>query len=312
MFRRALVSVGCLAVLIGSTARAEDRDATARSVDFFAAKSSGDLEIKLIPKDATRATVIVKNTTDQPLRIELPAAFAGVPVLAQIGGLGGGGLGGGGLGGGGLGGGLGVGGGGGQSFGGGFGGGGLGGGLGGGGLGGGGIGGAGGGGGFFNLPPDSTKKIKLATVCLEHGKQDPNPRLAYDLVPIEQVTHDGQVIELCAMLGRGEIDQVSAQAAAWHLANGLSWLELANKVKVRHLNGASELFFSRRTCSARYSSFMSHPVGHSPGRRMPSRSARQTILPGSDHGDSIAVIRSCMSCQVSFLAAGLRNRYEGW
>ena len=83
---------------------------------------SGDIEVQFIPKNAEEARVLVKNKTKQPLRIEMPAAFAGVPVLAQFGG---GGMGGGGMGGGGMGGG-----GGGQGMGGGMGGGGMGGGMG--------------------------------------------------------------------------------------------------------------------------------------------------------------------------------------
>jgi hypothetical protein len=46
------------------------------------------------------------------------------------------------------------------------------------------------------------------------------------------------------MLGRGEIEQSAAQAAAWHLANGLTWQQLTNKTGVRHINGTAEPFFS--------------------------------------------------------------------
>ena len=38
-----------------------------------------------------------------------------------------------------------------------------------------------------------------------------------------------EVIELLKMFGRGELDFASAQAATWHLNNGLSWQELASK-----------------------------------------------------------------------------------
>ena len=46
------------------------------------------------------------------------------------------------------------------------------------------------------------------------------------------------------MLGRGELDQTTAQAAAWNLSDGLSWTELAQKVKVKHLNGSVKMYFS--------------------------------------------------------------------
>ena len=108
----------------------------------------------------------------------------------------------------------------------------------------GGMGGMRGGGGFFNVAPAAVRKVKVATVCLEHGKLDPNPRVPYTLKPIESFTTDSKVIELCGMLGRGEIDQHAAQAAAWHLTDGLTWRQLLAKIKARHLNGTTEQYFT--------------------------------------------------------------------
>jgi hypothetical protein len=158
------------------------------------------------------------------LTIRLPEAFAGVPVLAQRRG------GGAGAGGGALGNVAGTGGGN-QGIGGGFGGGGLGGGI-------------GGGGGLFNIGPERVVKLKVVTVCLEHGKKEPGPRVAYDLVPLSALTADPAVVEVVRRVGLGEIPQPAAQAAAWHLANGLSWQELADKIGVQHLSGATEPYFS--------------------------------------------------------------------
>ncbi|MBI2480893.1 MAG: hypothetical protein HYV60_20365 [Planctomycetia bacterium] len=209
-----------------------------RAVGLFEAMDKGDVAVRFIPKDATEANVLIENKTDKPLTIKFPEAFAGVPVLAQFGGGGGGFGGGGGDPGGGLGGG---GGGGGQGLGGG--GGGLGGG--GGGFGGGGGGFGGGGGGFFNVAPQKVTKVKVPCVCLEHGKPDPTPRMNYKIVPIDTLTKDPNVIEVCKMLGYGEIPQNAAQAAAWNLANGLSWQELAvkNRVELKTV-GYAERFFA--------------------------------------------------------------------
>ncbi len=205
----------------------------AEEVELFAAMESGDIEVKLILKDSTAGTVTIANKTKKPLKIKLPDAFAGVPVAAQFGGGPGGGGGcpggGGGFGGGGGGGGNQGAGGGGGGFGGG---------------GGGGFGGGGGGGGVFNVAPEKAGKIKVVAVCLEHGKDDPNPRIAYDLKPIESFTQDQKVIEVVKMLARGEIDQHSAQAATWHLANGLSFEALAAKIGKKHLNGTVEPYFT--------------------------------------------------------------------
>ncbi|MEZ6137714.1 MAG: hypothetical protein R3C53_22735 [Pirellulaceae bacterium] len=208
------------------------------TVDIFRAMEEGKIDVQFIPKDASQATVIVKNLGDKPLNVEVPKAFGAVHVLPQMmGGMGGMGMGGMGGGMGGMGGGMGgmgggMGGMGGQGMGGGgMGGmGGMGGGMG--GMGGG-MGGMGGmGGGMFRVAPDRPAKMKVPCVCLEHGKQDPNPRMKYKLVPIEQINDDPRVAKLCEFLGEGSLAQNTAQAAAWHMANGLSWQELAQKNRI--------------------------------------------------------------------------------
>lgn len=225
------------------------------TVEMFEAIASGDIEVTVKNKDATQANIIVKNNSDRPLAINMPPAFATVPVLRQRGGgfggggLGGGGLGGGGLGGGGLGGGgfgtgngQGVGGG----FGGGLGGGGFGGGgFGGGGLGGGGGGGRGGGGGVFNIPPGRDGKVTIKTFCLEHGKPDPRPRMDYTIAPIDTLSTDPAVAEICQMVANDEVSQNIAQAAAWNLANELSWEFLLNKNRIERMDGSFVRFFAR-------------------------------------------------------------------
>ncbi|MCE9531908.1 MAG: hypothetical protein K8T89_12405 [Planctomycetes bacterium] len=192
------------------------------SVDLFEGMQSGKLEVKMIVKDSTEGRIMIKNTSDQPLNVRLPETFAGVPVLAQFGGGGGG---------------MGAGGGGNQGVGGGMGGGG-----GGGGMGGGGGGGAGGG--FFNVPAEQVGDVKFACVCLDHGKADPNPNKQYEIRPLESYTTKPAVIELCRLLGQGQVPQRAAQAAAWHLNNNMSWQELAAKA-IKHLTGDSEPYFSQ-------------------------------------------------------------------
>ncbi|MEQ8788214.1 MAG: hypothetical protein RIC55_18035 [Pirellulaceae bacterium] len=198
------------------------------SVEMFKAIESGDIEVTLIPKDATEATILLTNKSKKPLAVSLPEAFVGVPVMAQFGGGGFGGGGGGfGGGGGGFGGGGGT-----QGVGGGF----------------GGMGGMGGfGGGFMNVDADTTRKVKVKAVCLEHGKDDPSPRVKYEIKPISSFTDKAEVHEVCKMLGRGEVPQNVAQAAAWHLMDGLSWAELAAKDRVFiRRTGYREKFFSRQ------------------------------------------------------------------
>ncbi len=204
-----------------------------RSLGLFDAMRTGDIEVRFIAPNAEQSQVLIKNLGDGPVDIQLPPAFGAVHVLAQAGGYGGGGFGGGGGrgGGGGLGGG-GFGGGGGQALGGGFGGAGGGGGLNAGALNGAGLGGGGGGlggGGFFRIAEGKTRKLFVNTVCLEHGKPDPNRRFVYKIVPLEKVSGDPKLADLCRLLGQGQVSQPVAQAAAWHLANGLSWDTLQHK-----------------------------------------------------------------------------------
>ena len=217
-----------LAALVGpfsstqGASPASSARAASAAIDLFAAQATGQIEVQPILQDSTAGTVVIANKTGAPLSIRLPDAFAGVPVLAQRGrGVGGGA------------GNLGATGGANQRIGGAFGGGG--------GLGGGGI---GGGGGVFSIAPERASKLKFAAVCLDHGKPDPNPRVAYKLVPIDAATSDDRVIEVVKMLGRDDIDQPEAQAAAWHFASGLGWQQLADKIGVKHLSGATVPYFS--------------------------------------------------------------------
>lgn len=199
-----------------------------KPVDLFDAMKGGDIDVKFIAKNSREGQLLVKNKTDQPLTIKLPDAFAAVPVLAQAAAGAGGNRGGN------------------RSYGGGnnqsqnqgIGGGG---GFGGGGIGGGG--GRGGGGGAFDVAPEKVAKIKLETVCLEHGKKEPSASVPYEIRPIDTFTSDPKVQELCKLLGAGELNQHAAQAAAWHLANHMTWEQLTDK-KTHHLLGGDTIYFS--------------------------------------------------------------------
>lgn len=213
-FRRALLALAASLAVTPVVAFAQEK--AGDKVELFQAMADKQIEVKYIPKNAEEARVIIKNKTNKPLNIELPEAFAGVPVLAQagFGGAGGGAAGG-------------------QVGGGGFGG------------GGGGAGGAGGGqgGGFFmNVAPEKQGEIKVATLCLEHGKPDPRPAMAYEIKPLASVISDPATQELVKMFGKGQLNHASAQAAAWHLANKMSWEELSAK-RIKRASGASYPYF---------------------------------------------------------------------
>ena len=174
--------------------------------DMFDGIADGDISVKLIPKDSRESRVLIENKTDKPLSVKLPDAFGAVPVLAQAAGGANGSSNNAS-----------------QSMGGGMGG--------------------GGGMGMFNVPPEKIAQFKVPTVCLEHGKPEPRPAIAYEIQPIESVTDKPEVQELCRMLGTGQINQRAAQVAAWNLNNGMSWQQLAAK-QLQYANGASEPYFT--------------------------------------------------------------------
>ena len=112
--RRFALSVAALAAIALAAApcsvRAEGGKVEVETISagLFEAMDAGQVDVKIIPQDATKANVLIKNLTDKPIDLRLPTAFASVPVLAQgmmgggMGGMGGGGMGG--MGGGGMGG----------------------------------------------------------------------------------------------------------------------------------------------------------------------------------------------------------------
>lgn len=209
----------------------------AEATDLFAAETQGLVAVRYIPNDSRSAQVIVTNRTNRPVTLRLPLAFAGVPVLAQMGGgmggMGGGG-GGAGFGAGGIGGGP-------QT---------TGGGMGGQGMNGMGGGGAGGGGGAFSIPPQKTRVLRIATVCLEHGKPEPSSRYPYKLAEIDSFSSDPKLTLVLESLGRGELPQKVAQAAAWHLSNGMSWERLAAEA-IDHAGGVpDEAYFTTAELTA--------------------------------------------------------------
>ena len=48
---------------------------------------------------------------------------------------------------------------------------------------------------------------------------------------------------MCRMLANDEIAQPVAQAAAWNVANGLSWRELLVKNRIERMDGSYERYF---------------------------------------------------------------------
>lgn len=199
-------------------------DPNAPQVGLFDGMHDGTINVKVVPQNSNGGTIYIENPTNKPVTVDLPDAFVAVPVLRQFGGGGRGGGGAGGAGGAG------------QAMGGG----GVGG-MGGGGIGGGGL----GGGGMFSIPPEHTAKLPFRSVCLEHGKTDPDPTMNYTLIPVSQFSDNQDLSALLSMIGKSTIDTQVAQAAAWNLASNMSWQDLANKHSPE-AGFTDQLFFSQQ------------------------------------------------------------------
>ena len=186
-------------------------------VGMFAALDAGDVEVSVVPRDASRLTMQIKNKTDRPLSIEVPRAFAAVPVLAQFapfpqanqqnnnaqasqqlgvannnnqnaqGPFNNPGI--------------------------------------------------------FNVPAGKVIKLKLPCVCLEYGKPTPDSRMPYAVTPLESVVDRPEIGAALESLARGDASRSVVQVAAWHYANGKSWKELAD-MRVSHIGSFDEPRFS--------------------------------------------------------------------
>lgn len=218
-----VLAMGIVSSVSSSFAANKGIKADHRQVNLFNAMEQGLVDVKFVAKSTMDSTLTVRNKSGEPLLVDMPSAFAGVPIVAQFDAPGGfdGGFGGGR--GGGFGGLAGMGGGnrGGsgqssanQSVGGGM---------------GGGMGGGGMGGGAFYIAPEKSVSEKVRIVCLEHGKKDPRPSVKYQIVPLDRFTQNRTTQVLCQMLGDPNVDQYAVQAAVWNEENNVSFKEMSQK-----------------------------------------------------------------------------------
>jgi hypothetical protein len=252
LWGRASLSLACLAVALLTFSFGAQKgpikklrlDPQAAQVELFEAEGAGLLGLRMVQKDAHQGNLFIENKSSQPLTVQLPQAIVGVHILKQLppGGffqqgnnantgnansnsgsgqgqpVGAGGANQNGVSG--------------QSN---------------------GIGVNNGnnpfGNGIFSIPPEKVVQIPLKSVCLAYGKPDPQPRMTYQVVPLESYTPDPVLQELLKSFGTGSLDQMAVQAAAWHLADHLSWNEVAAK-QIRHLGAVPVPYFNQAQIQA--------------------------------------------------------------
>lgn len=210
---------------------AQPYHSAAETVNLFEAIKQGTLSVKVIPRDSKQCRLFITNEADREVNVQMPAALAAVPVLAQLFpndpapaqnsssvpqrvGIGnpfgqqnpmqmgpnmqGGPM-------------MNPGN---QPF-------------------------------FapFCIAPEKVAQLRLPTVCLDYGHPDPRPAMRYRLVPITEVGEPKELELLCRRLGYDPESQRVAQAAAWHYCDEKSWEELQGIV-VRRLARPDQSFFS--------------------------------------------------------------------
>ncbi|MBT4865998.1 MAG: hypothetical protein HON53_12910 [Planctomycetaceae bacterium] len=230
----ALFAVVCLTGAKKGPIKKLTFDPDAPVVELFDGIDNGTFEVRVAPKNEFSAKVFITNTTDKPQTVQLPKAAVGVHVLKQflpqqIGGSGFGDT-------------SGSQGGGGQQTGG--------------NLQSTGSQGSQGqfpfsgnnGNGFFSIPAESIVQLQFNTVCLNHGDPTPRLKMTYELRRVEDRVKSEALRVLLAGYNPRRIDRKTMQAAAWHLANDMSWKQLAAK-KVTAIGLIATPYLSRKQLS---------------------------------------------------------------
>jgi hypothetical protein len=101
--------------------------------------------------------------------------------------------------------------------------------------------------GFATIPAGKSIQLQMRTVCLHYGRPEPIAKMTYRLTPVEEFTTDPVLAELLENYSP-RTDQDAMQAAAWHVANGMSWDKLA-QLPQSGLAATGARLFNRRDVS---------------------------------------------------------------
>ncbi|MGI9427143.1 MAG: hypothetical protein ACR2NM_00685, partial [Bythopirellula sp.] len=73
---------------------------------------------------------------------------------------------------------------------------------------------------LVDLKPGQQRRLRIESVCLDHGKRTPNARMKYDVVPLADYKPGAELAELMNIFGQDRYSQPAVQAVAWHYASG--------------------------------------------------------------------------------------------
>lgn len=102
---------------------------------------------------------------------------------------------------------------------------------------------------LFSIPAEKVVQLSTKGLCLAHGKPNPRPRLTYELARLETVNNNPALAEVIQSYARNDVTSPVAQAAVWHLADSLSWQNLAAKQNNR-LGRPDTPYFTRSQIDA--------------------------------------------------------------
>ena len=105
--------------------------------------------------------------------------------------------------------------------------------------------------GLFTIPAEKTVRLRLRSVCLEHGKPSPSSLKTYELRPIESQVQDKALVLILKKFDPRYDDWEMVQAIAWHLSSHMEWRELANEKKHRTIGGGVPQFSTAQLLNAK-------------------------------------------------------------
>ncbi|HUQ72144.1 MAG TPA: hypothetical protein VM165_21640 [Planctomycetaceae bacterium] len=118
--------------------------------------------------------------------------------------------------------------------------------------------------GFATIPAGKSIQLQMRTVCLHYGRPEPIAKMTYRLTPVEEFTTDPVLAELLENYSP-RTNEDAMQAAAWHVANGMSWDKLA-QLPQSGLAATGARLFNRRDVSDAQS-LVQHAEGTAKVRR---------------------------------------------
>lgn len=103
---------------------------------------------------------------------------------------------------------------------------------------------------MFSIPPEKTVQLAFNSVCLNYGLREPHAGMKYKLAKAESVMTDPVLLQLLEDYSP-RTNRAVQQAAAWHLANGLTWEQIARLVDEKIPGDPTPLFNSQQIQAAK-------------------------------------------------------------